>query len=409
VGVRRAPYASTVPGMRLTKRRDRLMPLSLLLDLALAAVAIYSACVLTSEVLTSEAPGPSAVAAYTTAVVHGATVAIRRLAPRAAVVVLLTTAAAYGIGLGLPVFMLGPAVLFVAYAVGGQFSRRTSAIWLAVIEVFLVLLLRLGSSFPGWDSVVLFAGLVAGSWLLGFLARRWQTMAVENAQRATELEEARTELARSAVAAERLRIARELHDVVAHSMSVIAMHAGAARLAVGTDPASERAALDVIERSSRGALAEMRRLVTLLRDQDAAELGRSPAPRLTELHTLVAGVVAGGVTVDVRTDGNLNAVPAGVSLAAYRIIQEALTNIVRHAGPTRATLLVKAGTDELTIRVLNAAHPTSSAPTASAGGRHGSIGMRERAALYGGTLHTGATADGGWLVEAQLPYVVEEQ
>jgi signal transduction histidine kinase len=393
--------------MRLTKRRDRLTPLSLLLDLALAAVAIYAACLLTAEVLTSDGSGASA-AAYTTAVLHGATVAIRRLAPRAAVVVLLITAAVYGIGLGLPVYMLGPAVLFVAYAVGGQFSRGPAAIWLAVIEVSLVLLLRLGSSFPGWDSVVLFAGVVAGAWLLGFLAGRWQTMAAENAQRATELEGARVELARSAVAAERVRIAQELHDVVAHSMSVIAMHAGVARLAVGTDPASERAALDVIERSSRSALAEMRRLVTLLRDEDAAELGRSPAPGLTELHTLVAGVVAGGVTVDVRTDGNLTTVPAGVSLAAYRIIQEALTNIVRHAGPTRANLLVKAGTDELTIRVVNAPPSTSSAPAPSAGGRHGSIGMRERVALYGGSLSAGPTADGSWLVEAQLPYVLEE-
>ena len=163
--------------MRLTKRRDRLTPLSLLLDLALAAVAIYAACLLTAEVLTSDGSGASAVAAYTTAVVHGATVAIRRLAPRAAVVVLLITAAVYGIGLGLPVYMLGPAVLFVAYAVGGQFSRGPAAIWLAVIEVFLVLLLRLGSSFPGWDSVVLFAGVVAGAWLLGLpcppMGRRW--------------------------------------------------------------------------------------------------------------------------------------------------------------------------------------------------------------------------------------------
>jgi signal transduction histidine kinase len=292
--------------------------------------------------------------------------------------------------------------------VGSQFSPRPAAIWLAVIEAFLILLLRLGSSFPGWDSAVLFAGIVAGSWLLGFLARRWQTMAAENAQRAEELEQARTELAQSAVAAERLRIARELHDVVAHSMSVIAMHAGAARLAVGTDAASERTALDVIERSSRGALGEMRRLVTLLREEDGADVARTPAPAVTELHTLVAGIVAGGVTVDVRTEGDLNAVPAGVSLTAYRVIQEALTNIVRHAGPTQASLLVEAGRDAILIRVENQAPLTPSGQVTSAGGRHGSIGMQERVALYGGTLNAGPTADGGWRVEAQLPYVVEE-
>jgi signal transduction histidine kinase len=393
--------------MRLTKRPDRRTLLPLSLDLALAAISIYAACLLTSEILNGAGSRASA-AAYTIAAMHGATVAIRRIAPRAAVAVLLVTAVIYGLALGLPVYMLGPAVLFVAYAVGSQLSRRPAAIWLALIEVVLILLLRLGSSFPGWDSAVLFAGVVAGSWLLGFLARRWQTMAAENAQRAKELEEARTELAHSAVAAERLRIARELHDVVAHSMSVIAMHAGAARLAVGTDAASERTALDVIERSSRGALGEMRRLVTLLREEDGADVARSPAPAVTELHTLVAGVVAGGLTIDVRTEGDLNAVPAGVSLAAYRVIQEALTNIVRHAGPTGASLLVEAGRDALLIRVENTAPLTPSGPVPSAGGRHGSIGMQERVALYGGTLNAGPTADGGWRVEARLPYVVEE-
>jgi signal transduction histidine kinase len=397
-----------VPGVRLIKRRDLPTLLPLLLDLALAAVAIYSACLLTREILDGAGSGAFAVTAYTTAAMHGATVAIRRIAPRAAVVVLLMTAVIYALALGLPVYMLGPAVLFVAYAVGSQFSPRPAAIWLAVIEAFLILLLRLGSSFPGWDSAVLFAGIVAGSWLLGFLARRWQTMAAENAQRAEELEQARTELAQSAVAAERLRIARELHDVVAHSMSVIAMHAGAARLAVGTDAASERTALDVIERSSRGALGEMRRLVTLLREEDGADVARTPAPAVTELHTLVAGIVAGGVTVDVRTEGDLNAVPAGVSLTAYRVIQEALTNIVRHAGPAQASLLVEAGRDAILIRVENQAPLTPSGQVTSAGGRHGSIGMQERVALYGGTLNAGPTADGGWRVEAQLPYVVEE-
>ena len=393
--------------MRLTKRPDRHTLLPLSLDLALAAISIYAACLLTSEILNGAGSRASA-AAYTIAAMHGATVAIRRIAPRAAVAVLLVTAVIYGLALGLPVYMLGPAVLFVAYAVGSQLSRRPAAIWLAVIEVVLILLLRLGSSFPGWDSAVLFAGIVAGSWLLGFLARRWQTMAAENAQRAKELEQARTELAQSAVAAERLRIARELHDVVAHSMSVIAMHAGAARLAVGTDAASERTALDVIERSSRGALGEMRRLVTLLREEDGADVARTPAPAVTELHTLVAGVVAGGVTVDVRTEGDLNAVPAGVSLTAYRVIQEALTNIVRHAGPTQASLLVEAGRDALLIRVENQAPLTPLGQVTSAGGRHGSIGMQERVALYGGTLEAGPTADGGWRVQAQLPYVVEE-
>ncbi len=350
-----------------------------------------------------------AVAAYTVAALHGASVAIRRLAPVAAVVALLSTAAVYGLVLGLPVYMLGPAVLFVAYGVGVRLALRPAAMLLAVIEAALVLLLRFNANFPGWDSVLLFASIVAGAWYLGVFARRWQSLAAENAERARELEAARHELARHAVAAERLRIARELHDVVAHSMSVIAMHAGAARLAVGTDPASERAALDVIESSSREALGEMRRLVTVLRDENADAAARSPVPGLADLPTLVASVAAGGLTVDVKTEGDLEVVPSGVSLAAYRVIQEALTNVVRHAGHTSAHVVVQAGQDDLVVQIENAAPSGSSHHVPSAGGRHGTVGMRERVELYGGTLSAGPSADGGWSVEARLPYAVEQR
>ena len=389
---------------------DRRTRSSLLVDLLLAAAAVYAATVLTAEVLDAAPPG-LAFAVYTVAVLHGASVALRRLAPVAAVAALLSTAGVYGLALGMPVFMLGPAVLFVAYGVGARLGLRPAAVLLAVIETALVLLLAFGSSFPGWASVLLFASLVAGAWYLGVFARRWQTLAAENAQRAKELEAARHELARHAVAAERLRIARELHDVVAHSMSVIAMHAGAARLAVGTDPASERKALDVIESSSREALGEMRRLVTVLRDENSDAAARSPMPGLGELPTLVASVAAGGLTVDVRTEGDLEVVPSGVSLAAYRVIQEALTNVVRHAGHTSAHVLVQAGKDNVVVQIENAAPSGGAAHRVpSAGGRHGTVGMRERVELYGGTLRAGPSPDdGGWSVEASLPYGVEQR
>jgi signal transduction histidine kinase len=387
---------------------DRRTRISLLVDLLLAAVAVYAATVLTAEVLAAAPPGV-ALGAYMVAALHGASVAFRRLAPVAAVVVLLSTAGVYGWALGLPVFMLGPAVLFVAYGIGVRLGLRPAAMMLVAIEAVLVLLVRFGSSFPGWDSVLLFATVVAGAWYLGVFARRWQSLAAENAQRARELEAARHELARHAVAAERLRIARELHDVVAHSMSVIAMHAGAARLAVGTDPASERAVLDVIESSSREALGEMRRLVTVLRDENADAAERSPVPGLADLPALVASVAAGGLTVDVRTEGDLKVVPSGVSLAAYRVIQEALTNVVRHAGHTSAHIVVRARPEDLVVRIENAGAPGSSRHVPSAGGRHGAVGMRERVELYGGTLSTGPSADGGWSVEARLPYGVEQR
>jgi signal transduction histidine kinase len=401
-------YASIVVAVGALRWNDQRSRISLLVDLLLAAVAVYAAIALTAEIM-GAAPPRVTFPAYTVAALHGASVAVRRLAPVAAVVVLLSTAGVYGFALGLPVFMLGPAVLLVAYGVGVALALRPAAVLLAVIEAALVLLLRFGPGFPGWASVLLFASLVAGSWYLGVFARRWQSLAAENAQRARDLEAARHELARHAVAAERLRIARELHDVVAHSMSVIAMHAGAARLAVGTNPASERAALDVIESSSREALGEMRRLVTVLREEDADAAERSPVPGLADLPTLVASVAAGGPTVDVQTEGDLEVVPSGLSLAAYRVIQEALTNVVRHAGHTSAHVMVQARPDKLVVRVENAAPSGSVRNVASAGGGHGTVGMRERVELYGGTLRAGPSADGGWSVEARLPYGVEER
>lgn len=378
---------------------------SLVVDVLLAGVAIYSAWLLTSEVVAAVGAGGYGLAAHLVAVLHGSAVVFRRIAPVPALVGLLVTAAVFGLVLRLPVYMLGPAVLFVAYALGSEFPRRRAGALLMVVELSLVLLLISNSAFPGWDSVALFVGLVAGSWFLGVLARRWQTLARELAERAAELEEARTELARHAVTAERLRIARELHDVVAHSMSVIAMHAGVARLAVGTKPDSELAALDVIERSSREALVEMRRLVTVLRDENAGSAERGPAPGMSDLHTLVAGVVEAGVTVDVRTEGNLASVPAGVSLAAYRVVQEALTNVVRHAGSTRARLDVRASEEAVAIRVDDDGPAVGWQQPALSGGGHGTIGMRERLELYGGTLSTGPREGGGWSVEARLPYV----
>jgi signal transduction histidine kinase len=206
------------------------------------------------------------------------------------------------------------------------------------------------------------------------------------------------------VNAERVRIARELHDVVAHSMSVIAMHAGSGRLAAVRDPAAARRALEVVEESSRTALAEMRRLVTVLRDVDQAAPDLAPAPGLAGVHRLVAEVAAAGVRIDVRTEGDLAAVPAGVSLAAYRIVQEALTNVVRHVGPTQVRLTVSVDRDRVRLEVNDDGDGRPATAAAPAGTGHGTVGMRERALLYGGELSIGPGCDGGWRVAGWLPY-----
>jgi signal transduction histidine kinase len=376
------------------------------LDIALAVGATYAAVILTDEAVGTFLGRPS-ITATILAVVYGGAIAFRRVAPRIVLVGQALAAVAYAI-VGLPVYMLGPAVLVTVYTVAARLERRASLAMLAFVEVALTLALWLGPSSPAVVSqFVQYAAILAGTWFLGDVVRRWQTAAAAHSRRAAELEQAREELARLAVTDERLRIARELHDVVAHSMSVIAMHAGSGRVAVDRDPAATRRALVVIERSSRDALAEIRRLVAVLRAADDNATMLTPAPGLPDIHSLVAEVAAAGVTVDVQTVGDLAAVPSGVSLAAYRIVQEAMTNVVRHAAPTRARLCVLVGDGQVEIEVANDA--TGGVRTPGSGEGHGTIGMRERAALYGGEFTAGPQPDGGWRVTARLPYQAAEQ
>ncbi|MET0521492.1 MAG: sensor histidine kinase [Jiangellaceae bacterium] len=376
------------------------------LDVALGVVAAYAAVILTVEFY-GRLSTPAQVAAVLLAGVYGAAVTFRRVALRAVVAVQVITAVGY-VALGLPVYALGPAVLVTLYTVGSRLSRRPALTLLGVVEGAMAVLLLPGTT--GLSTWVLYAAILFGAWFLGDVTRRWRDAATAHALRATELEQARTELARLAVSAERVRIARELHDVVAHSMSVIAMHAGSGRLAADQDPAAARRALEVVERSSRDALAELRRLVTVLRDRDDAGPALDPAPGLQDVHQLVAEVAAAGVTVEVHTEGDLASVPDGVSLAAYRIVQEALTNVVRHASPTQARVLVTIGGGDVVLDVTD--DGASRAPVRAAApvsGGHGTIGMHERAALYGGELVAGPRPEGGWRVAARLPYAVVDQ
>jgi signal transduction histidine kinase len=373
-----------------------------LLDVALAAVAAWAAVALTTEI-TFGLPASVRVAPLLLAVVYGSALALRRVMPRSVLAVQAVAASAY-VGLDLPVFMLGPAVLVTLYTAASRLDRRAAVTALALAEALLAILLRAGPSYPGLGGWLQFSAVLAGAWFLGDIVRRWQRAAAEHAGRAAELEQAREDLARLAVNAERLRIARELHDVVAHSMSVIAMYAGSGRLAAGRDPEAARKALEVVEESSRNALAEMRRLVTVLRDPDEAAPALAPAPGLTDVHLLVAEVAAAGVRVDVHTDGDLTGVPDGVSLAAYRIIQEALTNVVRHAGPTSVRLTVAVDDDRVRLEVSDHGGRRATTPAGPGTSGHGTAGMRERVTLYGGELTAGPGADGGWRVAGWLPY-----
>lgn len=366
------------------------------LDLALAVVATLAALALYNEVLADQEPTAFGLILL---FIHGGSLVLRRLWPLGVIAVMLLTGAIYTLGLGFPVYMLGPGILIAVYTVAAIRERRWSLGALIVVEVALVILVFVGPSFPDYGSLTLFAGLIGAAWFLGDVVRRWRTAAIQHQKRAAELAAAREELARRAVSEERLRIARELHDVVAHSMTVVALQAGSGRLAARDDPEAAQRALETIEKSSREALADMRRLVGVLREGD--DPLTQPAPGLGDIEPLVDELKRAGLEVDVSRSGPLETVPAGMAVAVYRIAQEALTNVVRHAGVDRAELILDAADDGLSIVVSNG--PPTRPVQLMSGGGHGISGMEERASLYGGTLHAGTGPDGGYRVEARMP------
>jgi signal transduction histidine kinase len=214
------------------------------------------------------------------------------------------------------------------------------------------------------------------------------------------------------LAEERLRIAQELHDVVAHSMSVIAVQAGMGAHVLDERPDEARAALDAISATSRGALAEMRRLLGVLRDEEG-ERSHQPAPTLADVPKLVDDVRAAGVPVTLDITGECNEVNPAVELSAYRVVQEALTNVIKHAGqPSQVGVSVQRGTSALTIEVVDNGRGAAAALALNgareSGSGHGLIGMRERVELWGGELAAGPAVGGGYRVRATLPYCAAE-
>lgn len=365
-------------------------------DVVIAGIAAYTAVILTLEWMRDVGQQPRAIAVGL-AFTHGAVLVVRRRLPATVLAVVIVTSLAYA-ALGAPVFFLGPASLVAVYTLAAVDDRRRSLIGVGVAEAALAV----GAVTGGvqWDSWLLYSLLLATAWLLGAGLQRWQQTAREQADRADQLAQAREELARLAVTQERVRIARELHDMVAHSMSVIAVQAATGRLVIDSDPASAREALAAIEVATRSALDEMRQLLAVLRDDDSTAGQRDPTPGLGDLHALVARMARAGLTVEVDVAGDPGEVPAGVSLACYRIIQEGLTNVLRHAGPTHVSVTANCAGDAVDVEVRD----RGTATTGQSGVGQGTVGMRERAAMYGGTFSSGPDPGGGWVVRARLPY-----
>jgi signal transduction histidine kinase len=216
-------------------------------------------------------------------------------------------------------------------------------------------------------------------------------------RRAQMAERERDLAAREAVVEERARIARELHDVIAHNVSMMVVQAGAERRVV--EPTSgTRDVLETIEQIGRSALTEMRRLVGMLRTDAPDSL--SPQPGLDDVPALVTKIREAGLPVELSVEGERRALPAGIELSAYRIVQEALTNTLKHADGAHAEVHVRYGSDSLELEIVD---DGPGGPARASGGGHGLVGMRERVALYGGRLDAGRRAEGGFAVHVLLP------
>jgi len=236
--------------------------------------------------------------------------------------------------------------------------------------------------------LVFFCGM---AWTAGWLVRR-------RAIQARQAYEESGELARSAVAEERARIATELHDVVAHSVSIIAVQAGAAEQLLESRPGAAREHLAAVRRTAREAMTEMRRVLNVLHGDDASY---APQPGLSRLPDLIDEVVAAGVPVDLVEEGERPELPAGIDLVAFRVIQESLTNIRKHASGAPAHVALRYGATELEVEITNEAGRAQAA--INGGGGHGLFGMRERVRLFGGRFEAGELAGGGFRVHARLP------
>jgi signal transduction histidine kinase len=241
-----------------------------------------------------------------------------------------------------------------------------------------------------------------GVWAAGRLVRGRRLAAVRLAALADSLAREREETARLAVAAARGRMSREVHDIVAHSLGVIVLQAEAADAALERDPAGVRRPLRVIQDAGREALDELRRILDLLGSDDAS----SPLPGLGDVPELVAGFERAGLPVTFRVDGELNGAPAGLGLTVYRMVQESLTNVLKHTEAARCTVALTVTPNHVEVEVHDSGPARTGEPAVSGSGR-GLAGMRERVELFDGQLTCGPTPAGGFRIAARLPMVSE--
>jgi signal transduction histidine kinase len=340
---------------------------------------------------------------YLAAFVACVSLPFRRRWPGAVLAATATgNAALLALGLHGPVQI---AVALAMYSAAAAAPRRLPIGTLGAVIAATLLGALIAPNGPDWP-VIAGPAVVLISWFAGENARARHAYAHGVAERTAERERERDERIRQAATDERVRIARELHDIVAHAMSLIAVRAGAARIVIDRQPDDAREALSIIETTSRRALREMRRLVGVLRQpDDTSHADLEPAPRLADLDDLVRQTDQAGVHVDLEITGHVRALPPGVDVSAYRIVQEALTNVVRHAGPTNARLRIRYQSGGVEIELVDDGATMKDRPAPHQQpdrSGHGLVGMRERVALYQGELIAEPTST-GYRVFARLP------
>ncbi len=296
-------------------------------------------------------------------------------------------------GAGILIAGMGAAVLL-----GAQRNAMLARAGLVIVVAASLTVVRNGPS-SSTDDLISVPTMFAIGWLVGWALRERTERTEEAEERAARAEREREAAARVAVAEERARIARELHDVVAHAVSVIVLQVGAVRHRLPESASAEREALRNVEEAGRTALTEMRRLLNAMRDEgDTAEL--TPHPGLADLDRLLHDVGAAGMVVDLRVLGDPSPLPAGLDLSAYRIVQEGLTNSLKHSGAGRAEVTVAYEPDELRLEVRDHGSPNGNG---SGGQGHGLVGIGERVKIFGGEMSAGPAPGGGFLVRARLP------
>lgn len=295
-----------------------------------------------------------------------------------------------------PPLTLSTSFAIILYSLGVHADPLHAVAGVALVALGLVVVVL---EAPSFDLGIL--PFVAIPLLVGFAMRQRRAKEELLEERAAALEREREEKARTAVAEERARIGRELHDVVAHAVSVIVVQARGGRRALQEDVEQARQAFDSIEATGGQALTEMRRLLGRLRDSEE-QPSLEPRPGLAHLGALVEQVREAGLPVELVTEGSPVELPPGVDLSAYRIVQEGLTNALKHAGPARARVVVRYDDGELELEISDDGKGASGG-VGDVGGGQGLIGIRERVAVYGGELEAGRQPEGGYVLRARLP------